>query len=113
MMTSSNSRFEVRVLAPNTATRPNGLAAREQLKIELGNVDFVEVDLSDVVLTPSFADEFLGVLLVELGEITFRQKLRITNVPPMSRPLLQQILARRARKPNTDVAAHDMLHSAQ
>ncbi|MBV6804047.1 STAS-like domain-containing protein [Xanthomonas campestris pv. lawsoniae] len=69
------------------------------------------VDMDGVVLTPSFADEFLGVLLVEIGEAAFRRRIKIVNVSATSRPLLQQVLSRRAAKPNVDVQAHNELHS--
>lgn len=93
----SSSKFEVRVLVPDTATRPNGVAAREQLKTTLRSFDQVVVDLSDVVLTPSFADEFLGVLLMEVGEDAFRRSVQIVNVSNSSRPLLQAVLSRRLK----------------
>jgi hypothetical protein len=108
----TSSKFEVRVLAPNTATRPNGLSARAMLKQKLESVDQVQVDLEGVLLTPSFADEFLGVLLVELGEAAFRRQVKIINVPDTSRSLLQQVLVRRASKPNVDVGAHNALHAS-
>lgn len=107
----TSSRFEVRVLVPHTATRPNGLSARELLKHDLARVDQVEVDLDGVLLTPSFADEFLGVLLAEIGEVAFRRRVRILNVPDTARSLLRQVLARRANKPNVDLQAHDALHA--
>src|SRR3546814_3713375 len=67
-MTTSDRKFNVRENSTSTATRPNGLAARQKLKALLGQSGPVIVDMGGVVLTPSFADEFLGVLLVELGD---------------------------------------------
>jgi len=92
-------RFEVRNQIPDTTTRPNGALARRKLHVELSHVDEVVVDLAGIVLTPSFADEFLGVLLVELGEEKFRHAVRIENVSSTSRPLLRTVLGRRAAKP--------------
>lgn len=97
MMTSSN--FEVRTQVPNTTTRPNGAAAREKLRSALLGSDSVVVDMTDIILTPSFADEFLGVLLAELGEDNFRRAIKIVNVSETSRPLLQTVLHRRASNP--------------
>ena len=96
-MVSSN--FVVRVEAPNTATRPNGATAREKLREVLRSVTPVVVDLEQVVLTPSFADEFLGVLLAELGEEEFRRSVVIKNVAAVSRPLLQTVFQRRIANP--------------
>ncbi|MCU1010594.1 DUF4325 domain-containing protein [Stenotrophomonas maltophilia] len=107
------SNFMVKVVSPSTATRPNGLVARQQIKRELALSDTVVVDLQDVVLTPSFADEFLGLLLVELGESDFRRRIKIVNVGATSRPLLRQVLSQRASSGPIDVQAHDALHSRQ
>src|SRR3546814_12055173 len=105
-MTTSDRKFNVRENSTSTATRPNGLAARQKLKALLGQSGPVIVDMGGVVLTPSFADEFLGVLLVELGDASFRRSIQIVNVPQGSRALLKQVLTRRALKPNVDVQAH-------
>lgn len=90
-----SSKFEVRIETPNTTTRPNGAVARDKLKGLLARNEHVVVDLSGVVLTPSFADEFLGVLLMEVGEDSFRRSVQIVNVPPTARSLLQAVLSRR------------------
>lgn len=92
----TSSKFEVRIEAPQTATRPNGVSARMKLLERLETFDEVVVDLTNVRITPSFADEFLGVLLLELGVDKFRQSVRIINVPDASRPLLQTVLSRRS-----------------
>jgi hypothetical protein len=111
MISSNGNKFRVREVTPSTATRPNGLVARRSLLDCLQRQSSVVVDMTDVVLTPSFADEFLGVLLVEIGEERFRRDVKIVNVPETARPLLRQVLARRAAKPNVDVAAHNLRHS--
>ncbi|WP_429000284.1 STAS-like domain-containing protein [Stenotrophomonas rhizophila] len=108
---TSSSVFHVHEMCPNTTTRPNGMAARGMLRSALDMPRPITVDLEGVVLTPSFADEFLGVLLVELGEPEFRKALRIVNVEGASRTLLQQVLARRAARPFANVAAHNSLHA--
>jgi hypothetical protein len=95
----TTSRFVVITEAPNTATRPNGVAAREKLKAALSASGSVIVDMHDIVLTPSFADEFLGVLLAQLGDEEFRRSVRIENVPPTAASLLRTVLHRRAQKP--------------
>src|SRR3546814_5308638 len=89
-MTTSDRKFNVRENSTSTATRPNGLAARQKLKALLGQSGPVIVDMGGVVLTPSFADEFLGVLLVELGDASFRRSIQIVNVPQGSRALLKR-----------------------
>lgn len=103
---TSSSKFEVRTEVLDTTTRPNGALARIEVSRRLGVFECVVVDLNGVVLTPSFADEFLGVLLVELGEARFRKSIRIVNVADRSRPLLQTVLHRRASKPTPVQSPH-------
>ncbi|PSD26059.1 hypothetical protein C7E18_17165 [Stenotrophomonas maltophilia] len=107
----SSEMFAVGELFSSTATRPNGLAARQRLRDALRSSPVVTVDLQGVALTPSFADEFLGVLLVELGEGNFRRTVKIVNVEGSSRNLLRHVLASRAAYPYVDVSAHNRLHS--
>lgn len=95
----TTSRFVVINEAPNTATRPNGVTAREKLLAAISSAETVVVDMHDIVLTPSFADEFLGVLLAQLGDERFRRSVRIENVPDAAKPLLRTVLHRRANKP--------------
>lgn len=104
----SSSKFEVRIEMPATTTRPNGVAARSKLKQSLDEFGSVVVDLDGVLLTPSFADEFLGVLLVEMGEASFRRSVKIINVPTEARPLLQTVLHRRASKPEPILPPRDI-----
>lgn len=106
-MKMNSSRFVVHDRIPHTATRPNGVFARGMLRGLMDESDIVEVDMSHVVLTPSFADEFLGVLLVEVGEAKFRRAIRIVNVSHTSRPLLQAVLHRRASKPGISIAQRE------
>jgi len=108
-MTSFN--FEVRTRVPDTTTRPNGESARKKLSAELTKVDRVVVDMTDIVLTPSFADEFLGVLLVELGEETFRQRVDIVNLSNTARLLLRTVLGRRAAKPEPPLPPRAAMHA--
>lgn len=88
------------------------MQARNLLKNELTSYRMVEVDMGRVVLTPSFADEFLGVLLVEISEMTFRSSIRIVNIQGASRILLQKVLARRASRPLADASAHNPIRAA-
>lgn len=104
-------RFEVRNQIPDTTTRPNGALARRKLHAELSHVDEVVVDLADIILTPSFADEFLGVLLAELGEQRFRRAIHIENVSATSRPLLRAVLGRRAAKPEPPLPPRSYAHA--
>lgn len=101
-MMTPMSRFTVREQVLHTATRPNGASAREKLRERLLASPVLVVDFDGVLLTPSFADEFLGVLLAELGDAEFRRTVRIENLSPSSQALLQVVLRRRRSKPRPD-----------
>ncbi len=79
--------------APKGTSRDQGRVARQWLK---GLVEFhkqVLLGLDGVeVLTPSFADECFGKLLVEMGEEDFRNRLQITGGTPEVRKLINQVL---------------------
>lgn len=57
------------------------------------------------LMTPSFADELFGKLLIELGESRFRERLQIRGGNPGIRQLVNQVL--RIRLAETRKTAKD------
>jgi STAS-like domain of unknown function (DUF4325) len=56
----------------------------------------IVVDFNDVPLvSSSFADEFLGKLFMELGPMTFAQRLEFRNLSPIVRQLMDKAIAQR------------------
>lgn len=99
-MTSSN--LIACVLADNSATRAAGGVQRDKVLSLLRTSSKVEVDLADVLATPSYLDEFLGDLMQRLGPLVFRSQVEILNVSDTTAPLLRHILARRMKAYRTE-----------
>ena len=96
MKTFSSSKFVVQTEAQSASTRLAGVEARHRLLEMLEHNDVVEVDLSGVSLTPSFADELFGVLWVNLGAKTFSEKVCVSNINDSNRALLNHVVRRRS-----------------
>jgi len=93
----SSSSFRIALDFGSSATRESGARARLQLLQALKEFHSIVLDFKDANPTPSFVDESIGRLAESLGERTFRAQVRIVNVLPDVRPLLQQVLQRRLR----------------
>lgn len=77
------------------ATRPNGVEARNFVLHALEEHDFVELDFMGVHLSPSFADECVGILCQVIGWDAFRSRVRLYNVADDSKSLIRHVVARR------------------
>ena len=95
---ASSDRFLVAFekATPEGTSRDQGKATRNWLKGLLDLHDSIDLDLNGVeVLTPSFADECFGKLLLELGETLFREKIRVHGGNEAVKRLLNQVLRSR------------------
>ncbi|CAJ0738604.1 STAS-like domain-containing protein [Ralstonia mannitolilytica] len=77
------------------ATRPNGVEARTYVLTVLQDHAAVELDFQGATPTPSFADECIGVLCRTMGWDEFKKRVRLTNVPEGSRPLIKHVVHKR------------------
>ena len=73
-MTTSISRVLLREKFPQLSTRENGRAARNFILDAIRVADVVEVDLSGILVTPSFADECFGRIAEEFGRDVFKKR---------------------------------------
>ncbi len=82
-------------------TRRQGELARGMLVEALGKYPQntrVTISLAGVVMTPSFADECFGKLLLNLGEEQFRKRVRFADVDGTTKTLLNAVLSKRSRE---------------
>jgi hypothetical protein len=86
------------------ATRENGRKARARILEKLGQADVVELDFSGEVITPSFADECLGVVVISLGADQFEQRVHLKNLRNQDRVLLEHVVARAQKEKEIRVA---------
>lgn len=81
-------------------TRDRAMPIRQEIRRRLealGTIRHLVVDLTGVrTMTPSFADELLGRLLLEIGEQKFRAQVRLVSGDDTTRLLVNRVLAQRA-----------------
>lgn len=88
-------KIEITSLAQHFSTRPIGVLSREKLLKYLADADSIEIDFEKQSLTPSFADECIGVLAFMLGLEEFKRRVKLTNFDESSRPLLRHVVLKR------------------
>lgn len=79
----------------STSSREDGMRARENLLATLSEYDQLELDFSDLVLTPSFADSCIAMLAKQIGKTTFETKVVMTHTSPDQEALLTHVIQRR------------------
>ncbi|OOF10760.1 hypothetical protein BZG82_06755 [Salinivibrio sp. PR5] len=77
------------------ATRKTGQQAREQLLSQLDSNSVVTLDFESSSVSPSFADEFVGLLAQELGLKEFRSRIKMINVSDSSQTIIKHVLRKR------------------
>jgi hypothetical protein len=76
-------------------TRPAGAKARAFISDALKTVEVVTVNMADMNVSPSFADECFGLLAAELGIEEFKRRVRLINMPESARDLIAHVVYRR------------------
>lgn len=94
-MTTLTSKIDLLAHFGPLGTRASGAEARTMLLSELSRFGRVEVNLGFGTITPSFADECIGILAAQLGREQFKERVSIKNVSPQVRPLLLQVIQAR------------------
>jgi hypothetical protein len=91
----SSSKFVITEFSP-LSTRERGEIARRALRDALDRSPVIVIDFAGATPTPSFVDECLGRLLVDVGAEQFRRRVKIENLESSTRLLLRNVLSRRA-----------------
>jgi hypothetical protein len=104
-MTDAPALFRLASYGHDLLTRDRAATIRADLRRALDALvpgTRLTVDLSDVgAITPSFADELLGRLLLEIGEQRFRSDVRLRTTDETVRLLVNRVLAHRASESRT------------
>ena len=80
-------------LVPQGTTRKEGKNARIWIKGILGIHNSLLINFDTIeFLTPSFADECIGKLLIELGETVFRNNIKLIGGNNTVKTLISQVL---------------------
>ncbi|HKB15022.1 MAG TPA: STAS-like domain-containing protein, partial [Planctomycetota bacterium] len=70
---------------------------RRDLRSRLGRGEKLEIDFAGVeVLTPSFADECLGRLVLDVGVEVFRERVRLRTTDETIKRLVNHVLSHRS-----------------
>jgi len=77
------------------ATREAGKRGRQFILDALKTCDAVQIDMTGMSVSPSFADEFLGKLAAELGLEEFANRVHLINVPEGASDLITHVIYRR------------------
>jgi hypothetical protein len=87
-------RLTVRELEEHLGSRSGGAEVRTQLQNYLrAGAEYVVLDFTRVtVISSSFADEVMGKLAYEMGELEFRRKFYFDNASPTVRGLIQKAI---------------------
>ncbi|WP_198034216.1 STAS-like domain-containing protein [Acidihalobacter ferrooxydans] len=97
MTTSSKTVFvSIKDLTEKFSTRAMGALVREKLLLDLSRHDKVVLDMGDIQMSPSFADECFGFLIVDLGLDTIRHRLSFVGADRQAKILLQHVMLRRS-----------------
>lgn len=95
-------RIELSKQGDHFVTRREGELVRGELRKFLGTVaaqEPVEISLAGLDrMTPSFVDECLGKLLLELGADEFRRRVVLSGADPTTKTLVNAVLSKRARE---------------
>ncbi|MBI5709774.1 MAG: STAS-like domain-containing protein [Candidatus Eisenbacteria bacterium] len=90
------------------ATRDQGKKLRELAIGRLRQPGVLEVSLERVeAVSPSFADEFFGGLMEELGRDEFLRRIRVGNASEEIRLLIRKVVSHREQSPHTKRSGSD------
>lgn len=91
-------------MSQELGSRAGGRLAARMVRNLLGDDQVVVLDFADVsVISSSFADEVLGRLFVDLGPMTFANRIEIRNANPNVRGLIDRAIVQRTRLGNGGV----------
>jgi hypothetical protein len=81
-------------------SRASGLPVRNKVKnlIRIGSGDKLTIDFEDIpIISSSYADEVFGKLFVEMGALSFMQKIEFKNVDETIKGLIDRAIEQRTK----------------
>src|SRR5690349_2335936 len=93
-------------LLKNAATRPVAAQKRAELLLALSRGESVSINFDEITrVTPSFVDELLGKLVMEIGLEEFSKRIVLSGVTEPISNLISTVLAGRAKQAHGTQAA--------
>jgi len=98
----NHSKTFFKIIVPqefNTlATRVQGVVARNKIKQLIQEHGMIELDFEDANLSPSFADEAIGILVQDIGIKCFKETVKLSNASKTSQSLIKHVISQRLQK---------------
>jgi hypothetical protein len=91
-------KVQVNKFTNQGSTREAGVKLRDFLIEQLSLYASLELDLSEVLLTPSVADEAIGILAKMLGKDQFLEKIKFVNITEEQKSIIIHVISRRLLK---------------
>lgn len=88
-------KLQVKEMLADTGSRDNGAKLRALILDALTKHITVEVDFTDTLMTPSFADEAIGLLANHITLDELKQKIKFSHVSAQHKALLLKVIANR------------------
>jgi hypothetical protein len=88
-------KIQINKFTNQGSNREAGVKLRDFLIEQLAVHNFLELDLTDVLLTPSVADEAFGILARMLGKDRFLEKIKFTNISQAQKAIIIHVISRR------------------
>lgn len=90
-------KISLKNMVAREANRTNAISIREKILSLLDAHDSVQLDLENVNLTPSVADEIIGALALQFGAEKFKQKIQVVNFTESQKALMNHVISRRLK----------------
>lgn len=88
-------KLEIKTLYPEISSRAEGALLRQLILAHLKEASEVILDFAETSITPSFADEALGLLCNEISLEIFKQKIKMVNLSATNKALILRVIANR------------------
>jgi hypothetical protein len=90
---TSTFKIQLRKYFSEFVSRKEGAKARELLLNEFKKHSLLEVDLSNNLITPSFADECVGILVAKIGLDVFKKHFHFKGIKPEVKSLFVHVIS--------------------
>jgi len=95
----TSTTIEIKSLFPHLCSRHEGALLREAILQALEKSPKVVLDFSDVLLTPSFVDESIGLLSQHMSLQILKERVKMVHLSQTNQALLLRVIANRFRLP--------------
>lgn len=98
------SSFKLSEISPNTLVgRDVGKKIREKIKLLIEENEKIEIDMENKTnISPSFLEEAIVLLVIDLGKENFKNKISLININLSIKTLMNNMLSKRIKRKNEE-----------